>query len=86
MRRCGVEARAARAQADAARLSADVERREGNIEALELAVGALEACDERERNTPRRAELLAKAEKAWGPDHASRAPTAVYDVLGPLPT
>jgi hypothetical protein len=40
---------------------------------------------ERERNAPKRAALLAAAVEAWGPDHASRSPTAVYDLRGPMP-
>ena len=40
---------------------------------------------ERECNAPKRAALLAAAVEAWGPDHASRSPTAVYDLRGPMP-
>ena len=36
-------------------------------------------------NAPKRAALLAAAVEAWGPDHASRSPTAVYDLRGPMP-
>ena len=38
----------------------------------------------RETNAPKREELRAKAVAAWGPDHASRPPTAVHNLRGPL--
>ena len=49
--------------------------------ASELRVLDLE---EREQNAPKRAALLAAAEKVWGPGHSARPPAAVYDLRGPL--
>ena len=39
--------------------------------------------EERAANEPMRVKLIAAAEKAWGPDHASRPPHAVYDMRDP---
>ena len=79
----------AREAADAAEdaylkyVNAESEKAELEAENLRLKVAVLEL-QEREANAPKRAELCAAAQKAWGPDHASRPPTAVYDLRGPL--
>ena len=59
------------------------ERAELEAENLRLKMSLLEL-QEREANAPIRAAVAAKAVAAWGPDHASHPPTAVYDLRGPL--
>ena len=51
---------------------------------MQLQLEKAEAA-ERAANAPMRAKVLAAAEAAWGPDHASRSPTAVYDLRDPKP-
>ena len=54
------------------------------VEALMVRELRVLDLQEREQNARKRAALLAAAEKEWGPDHAVRPPTAVYDLRGPL--
>ena len=54
------------------------------VEALMVSELRVLDLQEREQNAPKRAALLAAAEKEWGPGHAARPPTAVYDLRGPL--
>ena len=54
------------------------------IQVMQLQLEKAEAA-ERAANAPMRAKVLAAAEAAWGPDHASRSPTAVYDLRDPKP-
>ena len=64
----------ARMEEAAVQAHAEVDRRDQNISVLELAIGAIEERDARECNAQKRAQLLADAERVWGPDHASRRP------------
>ena len=51
--------------------------------AMEMAAVCLDA-EERIANAPMRERVAAEAVAAWGPDHAARPPTAVYDLRSPL--
>eukprot|EP00966_Prymnesium_polylepis_P205512 4762490-Prymnesium_polylepis.1 len=61
-----------------ARVEAVVARRQKERERLEAEV-------ETARRKLTRTMLEADAVDVWGPDHASRAPKAVFDMRGPLP-
>ena len=84
------QAEVARADADEAEAMCTMFAR-AQLEKCELEEQLIESelrvldLHERERNAPKRAALLAAAVEAWGPDHASRSPTAVYDLRGPMP-
>ena len=74
---------AAEAVAEGARKVAEVARKQ-QIALLERQLEEVEAL-QREINAPKRAALLAAAEKAWGPDHATRKASGYFDLRGPLP-
>jgi hypothetical protein len=72
------------ALADERELRERNERLELSVHLAQCRIDKLER-DERESNAPIRSRLLEEAEAAWGPDHASRPPRAVYDMRGPMP-
>ena len=68
--------------ADQHALAERLEKHDSTIHLLQRRIDQLELT-EREENAPIREQLIEKAKAAWGPDHASRPPAAVYDMRGP---